>query len=257
VEKYIVSFIDILGFSEIVKSITSDASLRKVRKRVRAFISNLATDVDSTSITIQTFSDCAIRARKIRTGEDGKAVLKNEIKRLSKCQRWCIQDGLIVRGGVSSGVHFVGKEKPKGCKSVNCIVSPAMIDAYRLEARVARFPRIIISNDLVKSNHLERFEYLTYDRMDDVYFIDYMWSCYLEDGTDDHEFFDQQRDFIEREHPRDRSKVSRKYAWLKRYHNSTLQRIVNQEWKDNPNWKQEYSRKKYLKKQRKFLTFIK
>lgn len=56
-------------------------------------------------------------------------------------QRSLLLDGLLCRGGVTFGKHFV-KER--------FLFSKALIDAYHLESTLARFPRIVVSEDLLQ-----------------------------------------------------------------------------------------------------------
>lgn len=56
-------------------------------------------------------------------------------------QKSLLLNGLLCRGGISFGKHFM-KDK--------FLFSKAMIDAYFIENSLARFPRVVVSNDLLQ-----------------------------------------------------------------------------------------------------------
>ncbi len=82
-------------------------------------------------------------------------------------QKSLLVDGLLCRGGVTFGKHFV-KDR--------FMFSKGLIDAYRLESTHAKMPRIVISDDLLQlastKVDLEKLKILREE--DDVYFIDYL-----------------------------------------------------------------------------------
>jgi hypothetical protein len=67
--------------------------------------------------------------------------LHSFIETIGSWQKFLILQGLLCRGGITFGKHFV-KDR--------FLFSKAMIDAYNLEKSRARFPRIVISEDLLE-----------------------------------------------------------------------------------------------------------
>lgn len=136
-DTHFVAFIDILGFSAMVQSDCESFEAPKYLEllysaHVRAN-SLFAKDLDATLIQ---FSDSIVLSRPFDMSE-----LKGFLETIAKWQRMLLLDGLLCRGGITFGKHF-SKEK--------FLFSKAMIDAYHLESTKARYPRIIISEDLLQ-----------------------------------------------------------------------------------------------------------
>ena len=261
-EKYIISFIDILGFRDDVNSISkssgkhSELKFKSVKKKVASFVSNLAADADSSTVKIQSFSDCVVRARRVNQTGSLSSILKEEIERISNCQLWCLQDGFIIRGGIAIGNHFDGKIDAKGFGDVDCMISPAMIEAYHLESKLAKYPRIVLHPKTIKEHKLDDWDYLIYDKVSDVYYIDYLWACYSNHGEHDHSRFNEHYNLISTGLMSSNSKVKRKYNWLKGYHNRTLNQIMSIEWNENEAWRQQFSYKQYVQYQKEEMSFL-
>lgn len=136
-DTHFVAFIDILGFSAMVQSDCESFEAPKYLEllysaHVRAN-ALFAKDLDATLIQ---FSDSIVLSRPFDMSE-----LKGFLETIAKWQRMLLLDGLLCRGGITFGKHF-SKEK--------FLFSKAMIDAYHLESSKARYPRIIISEDLLQ-----------------------------------------------------------------------------------------------------------
>lgn len=251
----ILSFIDILGFAAEVESIgNSEVKFKKVKRSVRAFVSNLASDSEESVVSVLNFSDCVVRARLVRESEDVRHILREEIERLSSCQLWCLQDGFAIRGGVSVGSHFQGRIKPRGFSSVHCIISPALIRAFRLESKHAKYPRIVLSEDTVAANGLTDYEYLVHDKRDHLFSIDYLWACYLKNAELDHRNFSDSKTLITQGLTSQSARVRAKYLWLKRYHNRTLKAVMENAWKELG--EEGESRRSFISSARQFMAFI-
>lgn len=82
-------------------------------------------------------------------------------------QRELLMSGLLCRGGITFGKHFVDDK---------FLFSKAMIDAYHLESQQARYPRILISTDLLQlvkpKVYVNNLPLINED--DGVCFIDYI-----------------------------------------------------------------------------------
>lgn len=136
-DSHFVAFIDILGFSEMVRSDCESTDSPKYlellyNSHVRAS-ALFAKDLDSGLIQ---FSDSIVFSKpfKIET-------LAGFLDSIGEWQQTLLLDGLLCRGGVAFDKHFV-KDK--------FLFSKAMIDAYLLESSKAHFPRIIVSDDLLQ-----------------------------------------------------------------------------------------------------------
>lgn len=136
-DTHFVAFIDILGFSAMVQSDCESFEAPKYLEllysahvRANALFSK---DLDATLIQ---FSDSIVLSRPFDMSK-----LKAFLETIASWQRMLLLDGLLCRGGITFGKHF-SKEK--------FLFSKAMIDAYHLESSKARYPRIIISEDLLQ-----------------------------------------------------------------------------------------------------------
>lgn len=136
-DTHFVAFIDILGFSAMVQS---DCESYEPPKYLELLYSAhirantlFAKDLDATLIQ---FSDSIVLSRPFDMSK-----LKEFLETIAKWQQMLLLDGLLCRGGITFGKHFA-KEK--------FLFSKAMIDAYHLESAKARYPRIIISEDLLQ-----------------------------------------------------------------------------------------------------------
>ena len=110
--------------------------------------------------------------------------------------------GLLCRGGISYGKHF---------EDDTFLFSEAVIAAYRIESQIAKFPRIVISNDLMDLIYPDtkrpKFELIAFAD-DNEYFVDYIDTKNIETA----------KKFVflnlNKVHP---SAVREKFLWLARY----------------------------------------
>lgn len=160
------------------------------------------------------------------------------------------ENKLLIRGGISD----------KYCKIVeNFAVGEGVIEAYKLESKVANFPRIVISESIIQNEKLMEKQkliskliykidsFITNDENDNISYLDYL-KYHI--GTTKHPgmnilgtsaiqylFFDTHKKVIEEkisnitedikncENPKIKKKlegVLLKFNWLKNYHNNTL-----------------------------------
>lgn len=172
-EDRLILFIDFLGFSEIVgKTATSSKALLRL---IRAM--DRLGEIDGLGIRasqkVTQFSDSIVASYRI-TEPSAVFHLLNAIA-------FCVVDlahmGYLVRGGVTAGKLYHTRKH---------VVGPAMIDAYRLESKVAQVPRVVIDKNLLEiarkyrdEMHTEEDEagyashFMTPDR-DGQYFFDYV-----------------------------------------------------------------------------------
>jgi hypothetical protein len=138
-----VAFIDILGFSDIVKqsvALTAKATeliaiLEDIANAKQEFADDF--EIVSDDFKAQSFSDCIVlseNASPVGLFHLMAAVTLLSFRLLSK--------GVFVRDGIAKGsLHHSDK----------VVFGPAMIDAYRLESTTARYPRILVD----RATHLD------------------------------------------------------------------------------------------------------
>lgn len=198
---HIVAFIDFLGFSEMVrKDCESHEPPRHLQLLYAAHTraaAIFAQDLDSGLIQ---FSDSIVFSKPYSA-----EALKGFLISIAVWQRSLLRDGLLCRGGITFGKHFV-KDK--------FLFSQAMIDAYELESTTARYPRIVVSQnllDLVKDTI--SLADLPLRREDDgIAFVDYLGGL---DGDKD-EFIQAVVELAEK-NKNAKASVQEKMRWLTRY----------------------------------------
>lgn len=134
---HFVAFIDILGFSEMVRHDCESSGgpkyleiLHQAHLRASPI---LGKDLDAGLIQ---FSDSVVFSRPFDLSE-----LAGFLSALAQWQKALLVDGLLCRGGVTFGKHFV-KDR--------FMFSKGLIDAYQLESSQARYPRIVVSENLLE-----------------------------------------------------------------------------------------------------------
>lgn len=160
---HFVAFIDILGFSEMVRSDCESSNSPKhlellYDSHVRAS-ALLGKDLEAGLIQ---FSDSIVFSRPFDLPS-----LDGFISAVATLQRSMLCDGLLCRGGVTFGKHFV-KDR--------FMFSKGLIDAYHLESLQAKYPRIVVSENLLElANPTIDIEGLKVMREEDgVAFVDYL-----------------------------------------------------------------------------------
>jgi len=172
----LVTFIDILGFREMVQD---DPTGCEVKQAVHLLRHYGTADVDERShygFTAYNFSDSVVRCNPLGEGlPSSESILIQEIEELTYIQGELIRLGILVRGGIAYGDVYFGEQE---------VFGPAFIDAYTLESKHACYPRILIHPNLI-TNHATRSELgygihaddglrLTRDDNDGFQFIDYL-----------------------------------------------------------------------------------
>lgn len=155
----IVAFVDILGFSEMVKSDCENKSGSLKFFEILKNINLKAKRISGCNIT--QFSDSVIFSLPLSE----KNYLKM-IKIISDYQYELLRNSIICRGAMAYGKHYIENE---------FMFSQALIEAYQLETTEAKYPRIIISSNLreffeTKYKHIPN----TIKEKDGYFFIDYL-----------------------------------------------------------------------------------
>lgn len=160
---YIVAFIDLLGFSAMVKHDCESANgdQKYIESLYSIYLKTKELKKSIEGLQLIQFSDSVVLA--IPYTHDNYLKIINVI---SDYQYDLLQSGILCRGGISYGKHF---------STDDFLFSNGLIDAYRLESTVASTPRIVVSADLVElvnPLHLTN-EYLDMER-DGVSFVKYL-----------------------------------------------------------------------------------
>jgi len=223
--KRLVAFIDILGFSALIKSIKPGDSADTLLSKIEAVLTQhvVAPWTQRGDTSARMFSDCICFSAPPTLGG-----FLLTITRLMNAQTALLQCGLLVRGAITTGRHY---------ESARMIFSEALVRAYNIERTVACYPRIILDTDIVnefynpiKGEDKRRIlanPFLLRDA-DGQVFVNYLSliSGPAADGKRER-YLEIQRALILKEqveHAREPS-VMAKLAWVVRYHNFISQRL--------------------------------
>ena len=238
-EPGIVSFIDILGFRNLLQSRHAhdirDAvlTLRKSTTPIEhdSTVPNGKQRKFSAAFT-DSVSDAVVRVRVFDT-EFADGAFFHEVLDLIHAQVECVGDGVLVRGGLAIGDIYIGEtgEGP--------VFGSGMVRAYELEQHDAKYPRIVIDRDafekylkdprLKSENHTlqedqKYLDALIREDTDGMLFIDYLRGS--EQEFDEPIFywrFLQQHAKMIKQGLKDATdNVRPKYEWLANYHNEVV-----------------------------------
>jgi hypothetical protein len=162
-EDRIIAFVDILGFKDIIKE--SDRNKHKLKLIYEAldFLKNRENSnewnlkfveieedaqkkgVHNFDISNKTNCTCfsdTIVVSVISDSEKINEIVSTLIINLSYIGSKLLSEGILIRGGLTIGklIH----------NNTGVIMGQGLIDAYELENRVAKFPRIVLSNALIQ-----------------------------------------------------------------------------------------------------------
>lgn len=203
-----VAFIDVLGFSSFV-----EADARSVEPARLLKLQGLLAGVKSsaTELDVRAFSDSITISAPLESSAVAKL-----IKTTLDLQSRFVSGGVLVRGGIAFGKHY-GDE--------TLIYSEALIRAYQLERDKARFPRILVAEDLLdwyfhnqetkpEDSHTVK-AFLIVDR-DNFVFIDYLNAASIESHLQVINAYN-----VDNATP----SVLEKIQWLCQYHNFSAERV--------------------------------
>lgn len=137
-----VAFIDILGFSELVRRSSSEADLLerlvKVLSEIRGYQNSVYKD-DSrhlVGLEISSFSDCIVVSAKC--SDSGLGFVLGVVIRV---YNELFHQGIFIRGAICKG---------KMIHNENIVLGQGVISAYKLESGTAMYPRIIFDTDVAE-----------------------------------------------------------------------------------------------------------
>lgn len=238
-ERSVVTFLDILGFSDLLNS-KSPEEIMALFGRLERF-TKPDPHVLSYGRTVSvpyffTISDAVVRIRPVDTEfRDGAIV--HEILDLFHAQVNLVNQGVLIRGGVALGQAHCGPEgegPPFG---------PALVRAYNIEAKEAIYPRLVIDDELLeqhegdvslrsqtssKREEKEILSRLLATGEDGMRYIDYLSIENIGEFDDPSEyltFLQSHCDLVKAGLAKfSKGSVFRKYQWLKQYHNREIER---------------------------------
>lgn len=134
---HFIAFLDILGFSNMVKSDFESPFQNKTffTKLFKIYNYTSSLHESSMGLSIIQFSDSIVLS--VPFSED---VFSQFLSVIATYQYDLFREGIICRGGIAYGKHFLQE---------SFLFSNGLIEAYRIESEIARYPRIVVSTDLI------------------------------------------------------------------------------------------------------------
>ena len=129
---YVVGFFDILGFSSMVEA-DSKSPQPKYLPIFLEVLDALTDDPKANVLEVRIFSDSIIVAAPL-----SPLSVLHVIETAAELQRLFLQRGILLRGGIAFGKHYA---------TSSVMFSQALVAAYRIESKFARFPRVVIDKD--------------------------------------------------------------------------------------------------------------
>lgn len=226
-DNWLVCYLDILGYTDLVKYDMPEKVLDRLRQSYDRF-HRLSGEFN---ITLQSLSDSFIIAIDLGKKED--APLKEArkvIDHLSIVAWWCTeiitQLGYFLRGGISIGKYF---QDDLGDLRNQFIYSSALNDAHELAEEKADFPRVLIHENVY--DRLQRSfpikEWKLFKDFDDLICLDIYGASFLSGSDLDYSFFIMKKlkeECWERQVLKNAcdAKVLRKYSLFSDYHNQKV-----------------------------------
>jgi hypothetical protein len=237
-----VTFIDILGFSNLVATNTSN----EVRKQLLAtkFFHSVPQLIEKSNLSelftpISTqFSDSIIRIQPVPANDEDSDDRKsdyflNELSSLLLAQGNLACNGVFVRGGMTFGKVSVSKSG---------VFGPAFIRAYKIESTLALYPRIVIDQKLIGNSRdplrqiaWEDLSQYVHQDSDGQWFIQYLSHLCEASETEGHsplEVLKAHRDKVQKNlrlaQKEGREEVAAKYSWVANYHNRLITNVYHE-----------------------------
>jgi len=218
----VVSYLDILGFSELIRARTAG----EISQILRILAESVKPDpiFKFERIQFTKFSDTVIRSIPLTEHYPHNFIF--ELRSILHAQMALIPRGVLIRGAVTIGDIT---------QSWKVVYGPAVVKAYTLESQKGSPPRIVVDEEALASVQ-EAIEKESLSsalanlvRKDEsTTFLDYLKACEHELNVPEQEyplFLKIHRDFVRgglTKYASDQSKLS-KYRWLRDYHHRALE----------------------------------
>ncbi|WP_455806973.1 hypothetical protein [Pseudomonas fluorescens] len=158
---HFVAFLDILGFKALVDMEVRSGSGEHLEKLLRCHQKCAEIFKPDPSLSIIQFSDSIVISRPYDASQFVPFVTS-----IAEYQRYLLDEKLLCRGGVAVNQHFTNG---------TFTFSAGLIDAYNVESKSARYPRVVIAPDVIDLIFPDSSPSVEIVKEDDgLYFIDYI-----------------------------------------------------------------------------------
>jgi hypothetical protein len=231
----IVSYLDVLGFTELVKASERDpTAIEKITNILEATerkggYPTVLEDGMASAGNIQperrrhTFSDLVVRTTSVEDATNRFVYLFYELEALVRIQ-WELLKlyGVLVRGGVCL----------KKMNRYGFLFGPGLVRSYVLAEKIAVFPRIVIDADLMRLATEVQIPWddLSHRGEDGQYFVDYLkgTALWANSNAERIERLSEHKTFVlgELKKKTRNETVRQKLIWLALYHNRTVDEFI-------------------------------
>ncbi|SBT06400.1 conserved hypothetical protein [Candidatus Accumulibacter aalborgensis] len=135
IKQHYVAFLDVLGFSEMVQFDTINDSEEYLNRLFRCHQRAAAIFDGSPDCSILQFSDSIVISKPYDS-----TAFEWFVKRVGDYQRLLLDEELLCRGGIAINKHF---------SNASFTFSAGLIDAYMVESKMARYPRVVVSPEVL------------------------------------------------------------------------------------------------------------
>ena len=211
-KQHYVAFLDVLGFAEMVNSDTIGDDHTFLTKLFKCHQSAAHIFSDDPNCSITQFSDSIVVSKPYNPQE-----FEWFVTRVANYQRLLLDEELLCRGGIAVNKHF---------SNGSFTFSAGLIAAYRIESTAARYPRVVISNevlDLVFPGKREMSSLLIKED-DGLQFIDYLG---LTKKIRPKKLARVVENIVSKLAKNDSSSVREKGLWLAQYSDAMLQTTLH------------------------------
>lgn len=231
-ENYLLTYLDIMGFKDMVEESASDPVkvgqivwiLQHMKRQ--AEMGNYL--LPERKQKIQNFSDLIVRAMPLTPAENLTQQVTLECWMLASIQSELIlEQGILLRGSVSVNQLYMHE---------NLVFGPALVRAYHLESEIAMYPRIVIDPVIMQimNDDIAPLDWYLIRGDDGAYFIDYLAVAYSSPtillGYDPQsKILDAHKSAVEQRLQQLSGRGERakqKAIWLALYHNAAVKRIA-------------------------------
>jgi len=133
---HFVAFLDVLGFKHMVNAPSEKIRQENLTKLFRCHQSASVVFRDDANCSIIQFSDSIV----ITIPYDSSK-FEWFASRIGDYQRLLLDEQLLCRGGIAYGEHF---------SNGSFTFSSGLIEAYKVESESSRYPRVVVSPELIK-----------------------------------------------------------------------------------------------------------
>ena len=238
VRNHIVLFLDILGYSSLITSCKDGHAENRYLDNVHSIMSNLSEYIEKRNVAVDQksdnlhltrfksllFSDNILFFAPYEDETDMQNLYMNLLYGLSAFLIQYVKEDIFFRGGITKGNLFYDEK-------LHFVFGSGLVNAYLLESKVAKYPRIVIDKELKPSPILVGID----KDEEETWYLDYLslghsLICYQNKPKQNYEHFliclEEQKSAISRAYQKykENESVLPKYQWLAKYHNEFCER---------------------------------